>query len=726
MAISVPKSIKGKDKMKMVEEYLFRVHHGYDTETPSTPSGVLPVAQTLPKSVNDTIKDIPPLLRGDQSDTTSASDDEDWSDDQPDTQYAATNVKKPKKAAKPRKRFSINTKHKLHFKAESSLITAKTHRKKEIKSAAVKEAVCNKQDEVEKLSTALNTLQAKFIEQAEEYKKSMESLLQAHAEERQRCEKLEKELVSQKHCLDILLEESHSTKNSKAKKRDSTSALANQENKNLKSEIDALKSELKDMVEQTAEKSPDLESLIRRIDKNQQGLEKLRAAHKKREKEPAAALEKADKTLGANELDHPHTKTQKAFDDNQLDKAPPSRSKTNSKSKEQVRERVEPMAVNIIIKAGETGGPETFIPVKVDQSNDSRKIDINLNVRSQNTSSLPIAKDHTEELSIKPRRDRTTKADKSTDTNTLNKTNSTVGPGNDPPLSLSGAHSSAAQRKETIKLTDHSRPTPGSAQKHVLVEETAPAASEPPEPARDSYRRTDDNSLRRNEVRRGSTWKKEEVDRPRADSNSRRTSKSFQRRKCLLIHDSTFDGFSQEYFSNQFDVTTFPVKKASIAAKSQRLKDLITLKAPECIYVHLGLHDIISTSVDKTLCHFEELREFFIHSTKANICFSLVVPTVNSPSLNSKIEELNKELSLMVSTARNDNAALRDQLFTYDNSSVGWLNERHDQNVQLTERGKMVMWTKLNDGFRKTLRLQRPNLTHKDRSNTLKNRLQYR
>ena len=142
--------------------------------------------------------------------------------------------------------------------------------------------------------------------------------------------------------------------------------------------------------------------------------------------------------------------------------------------------------------------------------------------------------------------------------------------------------------------------------------------------------------------------------------------------------------------------------------------------------MHLGLHDIISTSVDKTLCHFEELSEFLIHSTKANICFSLVVPTANSPSLNSKIEELNKELSLMVSTARNDNAALRDQLFTYDNSSVGWLNEIHGQTVQLTERGKMVMWTKLNDGFRKTLRLQRPNLTHKDRSNTLKNRMQYR
>ena len=682
----------------------------------------------IPKSVSHTIKDIPPLLPDDQSDTTSASDDEEWSEDQPGTQYAAKNLKKPKKAAKPRKRFSISTKHRLQLKAESSLITAKTHRKKEIKSTAVKEAVGNKQDEFEKLSTALNTLQAKFIEQAEEHKKSMESLLQAHKEEKQRCEKLEKELISQKHCLDILLEDSHSTKNSKAKKRDSTSTPANQEYKNLKSEIDALKLELQGLVEQmqSADKSPDLENVIKRVDKNQQGLEKLRAAYKKREKEPAAAREKVDKTIGVNELDHSQTKTLQASDDNQLDKVPPPRSKT--KSKEQVRERVEPTAVNIIIKAAETGGPETYIPVKVDQTYNNRKIDININVKNHNTSSLPIAKDHTETLNTKPRRDRTTKADKSTGTNTLNKTNSTVGPGNDPSLSLPGAHSSTAQRKETIKLTDHSRPPSGSTQEQAHVEGNAPVVREPSEPARDSYRRTDDSTLRRGEARRGraSIWNKEEVDRSRADSNNRRKSKSFQRRKCLLIHDSTFDGFSQEYFSNQFDVTTFSVKKASIAAKSQKLKDVITQKAPECIYVHLGLHDIISTSVDNTLCHFEELREFLIHSTKANICFSLVVPTANSPSLNSKIEELNKELSLMVDTARNDNAALRDQLFTYDNSSVGWLNEKHDQNVQLTERGKMVMWTKLNDGLRKTLRLQRPNLTHKDRSNTLNNRMQYR
>ena len=94
------------------------------------------------------------------------------------------------------------------------------------------------------------------------------------------------------------------------------------------------------MVEQTAEKSLDLESLIKRIDKNQHGLEKLRAAYKRREKEQAAAHEKADKTLGVNGLDHSQTKTQKASDDNQLEKAPTSCSKINSKSKEQVRERV--------------------------------------------------------------------------------------------------------------------------------------------------------------------------------------------------------------------------------------------------------------------------------------------------------------------------------------------------------------------------------------------------
>ena len=231
---------------------------------------------------------------------------------------------------------------------------------------------------------------------------------------------------------------------------------------------------------------------------------------------------------------------------------------------------------------------------------------------------------------------------------------------------------------------------------------------------RDTYRigvdKNRDQQNRRVPVKDGSSSNRGRPDARRPPEAHRETRRSYSKKKCLLIHDSTFEDLDQAKFPNQFDMICFYAKKASIAAKSKQLKDLIKDEKPECIYIHLGLHDIISSSVDSTLCSFEALRDFLLSTTKANICFSLIVPTANDPSLNKKIDEFNKELNLMITTARSDNKALKEHLFTYNNSSVAWLNEKQQDGIHLTERGKLVMWTKLKDGLRKTLRLPRPYL----------------
>ena len=713
MNILVPKSKKAKDKMKLVEEYLLQVHHGNNTDTPNylpPPNGY----QTSQNNVdNHTSKYIPPLLPDGQSDTT--SDDEDWSDSQPPIKDST--IKKPKRGTKSRKRCSLNTRH--------GAAKATVSRKKEVKlkTSAMNETGFSKQDEVEMLKTALNMLQAKFVEQVEEHKKLMESIIQAHQEEKLKCEKLEKELLSQKHCLEIMLQESTSV-NKKPQKREATNPHVNQEIKLLKTDVDNLKSSLKDLVQQKIDKN--LENVNKRLDKNQIGLEKLRAAHKKREKEPVAQ----EKSQQVNGMEHELPRAQAMYGYSEPDQGIPRCH--NVKNRGHVRESAQPVAVNIIIKTEETEGSETFLPL-MDKCGNG-KLDINVNVKKSILNTSPKTKDPSD--SHIPSTGKVTKRDdsKATSSCTSSKTNSTVGPGNDTSLSWTQPPNTV-QRKETVKLTDHSKPPTGPIDDQAEVPLEGPTSTrekteESEEPGRDSYRRNDKsshrssgNTRRQNGFNRGATTlKKDEA----GGVDNVSATKLYQRRKCLLIHDSTFEGFSQEYFSNQFDVTTFSVKKASIAAQSQRLRDVITQKAPECIYVHLGLHDIISTSVDNTLCHFEELKDYLVHSTKASICFSLVVPTTNSPTLNAKINELNKELSLMISTARHDNASLQDYLFTYDNSSVGWLNEKRDQHVELTKRGKMVMWTKLNDGLRKTLRLPRPSLSQKHSSNSHQNRMQYR
>ena len=79
-------------------------------------------------------------------------------------------------------------------------------------------------------------------------------------------------------------------------------------------------------------------------------------------------------------------------------------------------------------------------------------------------------------------------------------------------------------------------------------------------------------------------------------------------------------------------------------------------------------------------------------------------------SMGPSIEEVNRELRRIITTVRREEK-LEDKLFTYENSSVAWLNKKLPQGtIELVARGKLVMLTKLKDGLRKTLRLPRPDL----------------
>ena len=102
--------------------------------------------------------------------------------------------------------------------------------------------------------------------------------------------------------------------------------------------------------------------------------------------------------------------------------------------------------------------------------------------------------------------------------------------------------------------------------------------------------------------------------------------------------------------------------------------------------------------------------DVLLRKTKARLCFSLIIPTDNDTHLNKKIDEVNRELRRIITKVRREEK-LEDQLFTYESSSVAWLNKKLPQGtIELTARGKLVMLTKLKDGLRKTLRLPRPDL----------------
>ena len=68
----------------------------------------------------------------------------------------------------------------------------------------------------------------------------------------------------------------------------------------------------------------------------------------------------------------------------------------------------------------------------------------------------------------------------------------------------------------------------------------------------------------------------------------------YHRRKCLFVHDTTLLGFDQSKLSNQFDLRTYYSKSIAVLSKDNKFKNLIRQTTPECIFIHVGLQDILN------------------------------------------------------------------------------------------------------------------------------------
>ncbi len=134
---------------------------------------------------------------------------------------------------------------------------------------------------------------------------------------------------------------------------------------------------------------------------------------------------------------------------------------------------------------------------------------------------------------------------------------------------------------------------------------------------------------------------------PTMTSGSEIPKTSYRTKKCLLIHDSVMDGFDQRMFSNEFDVTTYKTSTCYATCKDTKLKSTIHKMSPECIFVHVGMQDILNKRDTQVIMrHYEEFMWYLLEETKARICFSLIIPTKNSASYNRKIEEVNAALTI--------------------------------------------------------------------------------
>ena len=104
----------------------------------------------------------------------------------------------------------------------------------------------------------------------------------------------------------------------------------------------------------------------------------------------------------------------------------------------------------------------------------------------------------------------------------------------------------------------------------------------------------------------------------------------------------------------------------------------------------------------------KEFADHLLNSTNAQICFSALIPSSNNEDLNKKINAANKDTKNYISRIHEDRPELKDRIFTFTNDSIGALNPYvPGTGFQIKERGQKLLYLRLKDGLRKTMRLPR-------------------
>jgi hypothetical protein len=195
---------------------------------------------------------------------------------------------------------------------------------------------------------------------------------------------------------------------------------------------------------------------------------------------------------------------------------------------------------------------------------------------------------------------------------------------------------------------------------------------------------------------------------------------NYKKLYAIILHDGTHRNFDQSNFDTKFRLETYETKGLMGLKKDNGgLAKLIKKVNPDCIYVHLGMNDLLEKRDDKTIStHYYDLAEHLLASYRANVCFSLIIPTHNNEMLKARIKSVNNDVIDMVSYLRSTKHEFRNRLFTFENNRIGDHSTYIQGSQQFSTRGKKMIWMRLNEGLKKTLRLPRPSYSDKPLKNT--------
>ena len=238
-----------------------------------------------------------------------------------------------------------------------------------------------------------------------------------------------------------------------------------------------------------------------------------------------------------------------------------------------------------------------------------------------------------------------------------------------------------------------------------------------------------DNNLSSRSRRQSIAQNEESVSTPdKNGSINHPDGKEYRRHTALLIHDELFDDFNPCLFNNQFNVHRLRTKSfEDLSNKTRQLNNTLKRLRPDCIYIHTGINDVLKRKAGVT-SHVVELSDHLLKSTKAQICFSLMIPSTNDSTLNSKINKVNSEIVDYMRWLHRNKPSTKNRIFSFTSDSL----ESYKYNMfskndgfNLRERGQKLLWLRLREGLRKTMRIARTNRQSESRSRRKTNRFSH-
>ena len=141
--------------------------------------------------------------------------------------------------------------------------------------------------------------------------------------------------------------------------------------------------------------------------------------------------------------------------------------------------------------------------------------------------------------------------------------------------------------------------------------------------------------------------------------------------------------------------------------RSKQLSDQIRRVKPDCFYIHLGINDVMEKKAG-IVSYVEDLASHLLDATRAQICFSFLIPSCNDSKLNKRIDVVNEDIREYVSWLHYNKPRSKERIFTFSNKRIGDLNfYSPNTGFKLRERGQKLLWLQLREGLRKTMRLPR-------------------